>query len=331
MYVDSTAYSQVRLERNAYLASACFITYEYFLQLENEYELFWKKRWTLGKCLFLWNRYYSLVFNIYNAYAFLNGRPSFHVSTSYLLWQDIGSVIQAVTTHIILELRIYAMYGNTRVMFHVCVCLALLEAIVCGILLALQYPHLIGTNNPAPGVFICADADPPNHYWGAYYYISMLTLESILLGLAVYKGFRNYRSCLKGGLMSVLLRGSIIYFIIIFCVYTVNMIISFVNILTLDELATSFAFTIPSVLASRLLITVREKYYLVHTEMEETKNFTLIQFRACTDEGPPLDGDVIELSTVHGTVSGRTQWGDLTTFDDVDLDGAEQYSEGRGF
>ncbi|KAI0341011.1 hypothetical protein BDW22DRAFT_1359164 [Trametopsis cervina] len=331
MYVDATAYSQARLERNAYLATACFITYEYFLQLGNEYELFWKKRWTFGKCLFLWSRYYSLVFNIYNAYAFLNGHPSFHDCTSFFHWQDTGAALQVVTTHIILELRIYAMYGSTRVMFCVCMCLAILEAIVFGVLFGVQNPNLIGTNNPAPGVFICADGDPPHGHWVTYYYMSILIIESILLGLSVYRGFQNHRSGLHGGLMGALLRDSVIYFVIIFCVYTLNMIMWFVNVLTLDEFATSFAFTISSVLANRLLITVREKYYFVRGEMEETKNFTSMQFRTRTGEVPPGTGDAIGLSTAHGTTSGRTQWGELTTFDDVDLDEAEQYSEGRGF
>lgn len=41
------------------------------IQLAPEFYLFWLKRWSIGKALFLWNRYYGLVFNVSNAIMFL--------------------------------------------------------------------------------------------------------------------------------------------------------------------------------------------------------------------------------------------------------------------
>ncbi|KAI0341100.1 hypothetical protein BDW22DRAFT_1485579 [Trametopsis cervina] len=328
MELDTGAFHNARLERNAYLATACFITYEYLLQISNEVELFWKKRWTFGKCLFLWSRYYSLAFNVSNAFAFLDANPTLDVSTRFFHWQNTGAAFQVITTHLILELRIYAMYGSTRLMLGVCLCLAVMEAIVFGILFGIQNPDLVGTNNPSPGLFLCADGDPPHGHWITYYWMSILIIESILLGLSVYKGWQTHQSGLGGGLMGVLTRDSIFYYLVIFLVYGMNMIFWFLNILTLDEFGTGFAFTISSVLANRLLISVRERYYMARSELEDFNTFTSMHFQSAPGER----ADTIALGTLQDqSEGGQTRWEELTTCYRVDDGEGHNYSEARGF
>ncbi len=47
------------------------------------------------------------------------------------------------------------------------------------------YEHDTGTNEPVSGLFMCADADPPDHHWIVYYWVAVLVIESILLCLAL--------------------------------------------------------------------------------------------------------------------------------------------------
>jgi hypothetical protein len=45
----------------------------------------------------------------------------------------------------------------------------------------------VGENEPFPGLRICADADPQNVHWIAFYWTAILSIEAILMSLAVYK------------------------------------------------------------------------------------------------------------------------------------------------
>ncbi|KAI0075969.1 hypothetical protein K474DRAFT_1598918 [Panus rudis PR-1116 ss-1] len=264
MSVDLSAFEHARWERYCQLAATVFLGYEYLLQFSAEIDLFWRKRWSLGKCVFLWSRYYSLGFNIgfYSSSAiFCSSNANRCPGNRFFHWQNTGASLQVVTTHIILELRIYAMYGNSRYILALCCFLTLCEATVMGVIFGTPKPGLVGTNNPAPGLFICADSDPPGEHWITYYWTSILCIEGILLSLSVYKGYQNYRTGHGGSLMKELTRHSVFYFIVIFWIYLLNQILWVVNVLTLDELGTGFSFTVSAVLANRLMIAVRERYY----------------------------------------------------------------------
>lgn len=69
-----------------------------------------------------------------------------------------------------------------------------------------------GINNPANGVFICADGDTPGRPWVVFYYVAILTVEFILLTLSAFKGWFNRRLALRKGILFVLTRDSVYYF-----------------------------------------------------------------------------------------------------------------------
>jgi len=262
MAVDVAAYRQAGWERTSYLCMACLLTYEYFLQLGNEVEYFWQKRWSFGKCLFLWSRYYSLVYNITNAVFFMQPAPSLDLCTKFFHAQNTSTAVQMVTTHVILELRLYAMYGRSKRILALLVFLISAEATAMGVLFGINMPGLIGTNNPYEGVLICADADPLNgSHWIMYYWVAVLCIESSLLSLALYQAWK-YRNKTQGGsLMRALTRDSVFYFIMIFWIYLANLVLWAKNRITLDELGTSYSLVISVILANRLMIGVRSTYY----------------------------------------------------------------------
>ncbi|RDB16737.1 hypothetical protein Hypma_002570 [Hypsizygus marmoreus] len=279
-----SGFIQARWERNAYLACATLVSYEYFLQFSAEVEFFWKQRWSLAKCLFLWSRYYSVGFNISNAVIFMQPKPTFElyetlrlqfltslhmICSTFFHWQNTGASLQVITTHIILELRLYAMYGSTRKILYLFLCLTFGEALAMGLVFGIPNPKLIGTNEPFRGNFICADADPPDGtHWVIYYWAAILVVEGILLMLALWKAWQH-RSAVRGSsLMQQLTRDSVIYFFTIFWIYLANLILWYKNRITLDELGTAFSFVLSSVLANRLLISVRSNHYGALTDVE---------------------------------------------------------------
>jgi hypothetical protein len=72
---------------------------------------------------------------------------------------------------------------------------------------------ITGTNEPFPGNFICADADPfDGTHWVVYYWAAILVIEGILLSMALWKAWQH-RPALHGStLMQELTKDSVLYF-----------------------------------------------------------------------------------------------------------------------
>ncbi|EIN05653.1 hypothetical protein PUNSTDRAFT_145621 [Punctularia strigosozonata HHB-11173 SS5] len=270
-------YWQARWERYCQLSAAALILYEYLLQFSVEVELFWKKRWSLGKAIFLWSRVYSLGFNIGNASVFMQEHATYDLCNRFFHWQNTGASLQVVTTHIILEMRLYAMYRSSHYILALLVFLETCEVIAIGVIFGTTKPGQVGENNPFPGLRICADADPPHLHWIAFYWTAILSIEAILMGLAMYKAYENYKTGIGGPLMRSLSRESVLYFMGIFGIYLLNQILWWINRITLNELATGFSFAVSAVFANRLMISVRQHYY--NSEMEEDRTqMTTLRF-----------------------------------------------------
>lgn len=72
-----------------------------------------------------------------------------------------------------------------------------------------------GTNNPAPGVYVCADGDPPGDHRLAYSWLPVLATESILLGLSLFRRWQHRRLGYgHSTILHILTRDSVIYFLV---------------------------------------------------------------------------------------------------------------------
>ena len=71
-----------------------------------------------------------------------------------------------------------------------------------------------GTNNPAEGVFVCADGDPlDGSHWMMYNWVAVCAIESCFLSLALYQAWMNRSKAQGAGLMRALTQDSVFYFI----------------------------------------------------------------------------------------------------------------------
>ncbi|THG97093.1 hypothetical protein EW026_g4845 [Hermanssonia centrifuga] len=130
----------------------------------------------------------------------------------------------------------------------------------------------------------------------------------------------------------------------IFAIYLMNLILWTINIITLDELGTGYSFTVSAVLANRLLISVREKYYTFHGELTQRKTYTTMHFQtgpgAAPAEGDSEGGTTIAAAdaataglptlTEGTSTTANSEWGDpmLSVMDEYEM---ENFSERRGF
>ncbi|KAA1475241.1 hypothetical protein DENSPDRAFT_883412 [Dentipellis sp. KUC8613] len=251
------------------------------LQFDNEVELIWKQRWSWGNLLFLWSRYYIIGFMLGSGIVFLNEHPETNVVRlsyttvfvlsekplpvlcscfAFLNWQNIGSIIQVLTIHIILELRIWAMYRGVRVILVLLIILPIAEVVIFSVIFSMP-PKIADPGSPAPELIICIHGDRSGKPWGVIYYVVIFATESILLVLSLWKAWTKRNEDLPGGMYENLFRDSAYYFALIFWVYVINLIIWIYNIPTINELGTGFASALSSILANRLLISIRSAHY----------------------------------------------------------------------
>ncbi|KAK7018288.1 hypothetical protein R3P38DRAFT_3558439 [Favolaschia claudopus] len=286
----TTVLIQAQWERNCQLAAAIILAYEYFLHLPKEMNLFWRRRWTIAKGLFIW---------VLQSGLQQWKRDYFHAIPPFGRRVKLNGKCYPFEFRLILSLRIYAMYARNRKIL-LFLCIVILGQII-GQVILFDVPRagLVAENNPAPGLYICADGDPPNVHWMAYVPLINILAESIFLSLALFKAYQQRK--IPGRIIPRLTKESIFFFVAILGLHTANLTVWMINNLTTNELVTGFAFSIPAALANRLLISAREpgKFDLAVTLTEDTDSSALhVQFARRSrseEEESGTETDVVEL------------------------------------
>ncbi|KZV76715.1 hypothetical protein PENSPDRAFT_646169 [Peniophora sp. CONT] len=321
--IDLVAWERAHAERCCQLAAACVVVYEHVLQFDKEVDYFWRRKWTVGKVIFLWSRYFTIAFVVGNASVFLHSHPSEEYCAHFFRWQNTGAALQVITTHLILEMRLYAMYRSNSLVICILLGLVLGESTAMGVLLGT--PNGYGTNQAAPGVFICADGDTPGKPWIVFYYTVILITEVTLLTLSIIKAWTNRKMATRSGLLAVLTKDSVYYFLYLFWVYLGNLLIWSWNIAALNELGTGFAFALSAVFANRLMISLRESYYKQQDEVlagfnpDTTLRFRTIPGGEESSHYPMPDGEEDEYTTRRAAPTDRGDSDDafeLVTFNE---------------
>jgi hypothetical protein len=71
---------------------------------------------------------------------------------------------------------------------------------------------MVGTNQPVPGVFICADGDPSWSHVDAWWSAQSTIAEAVFLAFACYQSYFYFNRGL-GGIVYLLRSDSIVYFL----------------------------------------------------------------------------------------------------------------------
>ncbi|KAI8986869.1 hypothetical protein BD414DRAFT_415802 [Trametes punicea] len=228
--------------RYAELASTVIILFDHIITLDQEHS-----PWSLGKVLFLVNRYYALCIVI---------------CLSWFKWQGWTGVITFVIAELILQLRLYALYFRDKrilvCMATVCLGAAASSAYVMG--RALSRISSVAVTLPQTGSTVCVPSGLPNDFYA--FWIPMLISESVLCGLALLRGFQSYRpgsNMFQNGkrIIEILVRDSLFYFVIIFATYLVNTILFLTRPGLEVEIPIGFAVALAVVMANRLCLNVR--------------------------------------------------------------------------
>lgn len=251
----------IQTTRYAQLASSSIIVYDHVVTFDQEVELIWSSSWSAGKVLFLINRYYSLFSVIFNNYGFFSTTLSDSFCLHFFKWQGWTGLIACIIAEMILQMRIYAMYSlNKKVL--ICMVISFIASISTS---AWIMGTVVGSVNAKaikiPGGTFCMPGTVQTNFF--IFWIPMLAFECLLCGLALFRGFQTFRSegtLYQNGrhLVGILIRDSILYFLVICTTYTTCLLVWIIGPTSLLEVPVGFSVAMSCVLANRVVFNVRE-------------------------------------------------------------------------
>lgn len=247
--------------RYAHLASSTIVIYDHLITLGDELDLIWTGSWSLGKALFLINRYYFLFAVLFNNYGLLWANITDNFCHRFFQWQGWTGWFACALAEVILQMRIYALYfaDGKKILILMVICFIITtstSAAIMGIVLSQLH---VASRIPLTNLSFCNSPDIPDYFFT--FWIPVLIFESLLCALALFRGFQTFKS--TGGLFTsgrhlvkVLIRDSIMYFLIMFATYLTSLLVWVVGPIDLLEIPIGFTVALSCVLGNRVILNV---------------------------------------------------------------------------
>lgn len=159
-------------------------------------------------------------------------------------------------------MRLYALYHlNRKILIMMMTCFLIASAASAAIM-GKALSTMTVTSQVLPGhTTFCVPSRLPSYFYA--FWIPLLAFEALMCGMALYRGFTTLDtegSLFQSGrqLVRMLIRDSVFYFLAMFTTYLTNLIVWVSARQTLLEIPIGFSVALSSVLASRLVLNVRE-------------------------------------------------------------------------
>ncbi|KAH7920859.1 hypothetical protein BV22DRAFT_770540 [Leucogyrophana mollusca] len=216
--------SEVRntaMSRYNTLAMTVLYVYDLVTTLDKEVDLVWNRPWSFIKVLYIINRCLALLEGLFNSSVFLYQGTNLgnSVGGNWFKFQSGTALVILIVVQTILVIRLWAMYGRSRLILVSMSVLGTLQIIASAFIMFKSLNYAPALAQPAPGFVVCSMTLPP--YFAAYW-LPILAFETTLLVLMLIKGWHNFRqqnvtvvSGMTGQrLGNLLVRDSIIYFVV---------------------------------------------------------------------------------------------------------------------
>jgi len=257
----ASAIHDIQAIRYSQLASGTIILFDHLVTLDDEVEFIWRRPWSLGKGLFILNRYYSLISVIVNTYGLFSPHLSHSFCLNFFRWQGWTGLIAGMIAEVILQMRLYALYSlNKKVLALMGSCFIIATAASAAVM-GTVLSNLTATAVPlTPNLIFCVPFNISHHFFA--FWIPMLAFETLLCGLALYKGYETFRSSTspyRSGqrLVNILIRDSVLYFLIMFATYLTNLLVWITASQNLLEVPIGFSVALSCVMGNRVILNVR--------------------------------------------------------------------------
>ncbi|KAI0686317.1 hypothetical protein BC835DRAFT_470861 [Cytidiella melzeri] len=166
------------------VASVTLLTWDFFITLSDEIDLVWKQRWTPAKALYLLARYLPWIFQLALLAINTDGTTGLIFTLDqcrkWMIFQAIILQMVVTTVDIILMIRVFALYNNSRILV-----VSLSTAFICEIS---YLSYNLATVTPKLGFAedCFVRSSPPSFI---IYWIVSLAFETVLFVLTLAKFF----------------------------------------------------------------------------------------------------------------------------------------------
>jgi len=279
------------IQHARFTTPSSIIVYDHLITLDQEIDLVWYAPWTMGKILFFLNRYYPLCIVVFNQYTLFTINLTDELCMAWLRWQGWTGLATCMVAEIILQLRLYALYFLDKKVLLFMVISFLGTSACAAAIMGEVLSNFTVQSHIIPGFPFCIPIKVPNYLFS--FWIPILAFESILCGMALFRGFQAFRyrhSVFQSGrhLVTLLLRDSIIYYLIIFVTILTNLLVWSTGQVGLIEIPVGFTVAMSCVMGNRLILNVRQ----MKRQMEESieardKNIFHLPFATNTRNGTP--------------------------------------------
>lgn len=248
------------LTRYSELASSTIIVFDHLITLDQEIDLIWNAHWSIGKVLFIVNRYYSLCSVVFNNYALFSTTITDSFCLKWFQWQGWTGLVACMIGQIILQVRLYALYYLNKKILALMVIWFLAATVSSAVIMGTTLSILGARSHIIPGIPFCVPVDVPRHLYA--FWIPIIAFESLLCAMALYRGFQGIvgdGSLFRSGrrLVTILVRDSILFFLVVFAAYCTNFLILVFGNDNLIEIPLGFSIAMSCVMGNRLILNVR--------------------------------------------------------------------------
>jgi len=248
--------STVTATKYSTIASLIFSFYDQILTFDAEVEFVWKRRWSLGKGLFILNRYFGLLAILVDVIVYFMNSLTDEFCKGFIWWEGVSSPIALLGGEIILACRVYAVYERSKSLLAVLGVLVLAygaSAVVIDYLGLHNVRHIIVSSAG------CGTTDIPAWYFIVW--IPGIVVESVLCLLMLYKAWWTYKEEARSPLLDILLRDNFLYFVTSLAVLLVNCLIWALRPQLFHDVALTWTIAVPCTMGSRLLLNMRERFF----------------------------------------------------------------------
>ncbi|KAJ7637312.1 hypothetical protein DFH06DRAFT_653886 [Mycena polygramma] len=271
---DAEIHHQLEISRYLVFIPLTIAVYEYAATFEEEVSRYWGTRLTWGTVLFYINRY-SAIFGTVPILAELllttTDPRKAAVCDGFQQYHEYFALLSQMLVSAMLIMRTYALYERSKVVLvftiSVTVC-----AVVSAIALILA-GHSRDTLDPRLKTLGCPSATPHDMNMRiAWAWSGMLVFDVMIFLLTLYKALKYVTR--RGSLISVLIRGGALYFIIMIVVNAANIATYTMGGPIISGAGTTALNVISSVLLTRLMLNLRDPNILRMSQRTRTTRDT---------------------------------------------------------
>jgi len=243
------------------LAALAVLVFDHVITFNLELDIIWGSKWSMGKVIFILNRYGGLISIVFSNCMYLINTPSDTFCLRFLQWQGWTGLVAYMLPELLLQFRIYALWRlNKKIL-----CLLLISFIAtsatAATIMGTTLSGLKGEILPLTGDSLCAAVTTPSSFFT--FWIPPLVFESLLCTLAIIRAAQSYMVDGSSFFRSarnvayILVRDSVLYYVVVFTTYLTCLLMWLIAGEALLEVPIGFSVVMSCVMANRLILNLR--------------------------------------------------------------------------